>query len=112
MADLASILAKVRALGSDIVIEDGALTIQNGALLSDDQRNWIAAHRSEIEAHLSSSTTGELPPTSEDDTPPLTWGQMARILYAEAPHGMDPFDWSYFVTEGGKIVRRYCGVGE
>lgn len=112
MVDIAPILEKVRALGSDIVIEKGAMTIKNGALLTNEQRVWISKNRSAIETYLEPAVAGSVPPPTSDDTQPMTWGQFARILYAEPPETMDPMDWSYFVTQSSKVVRRYLGVVE
>lgn len=109
MTAIAPILTKVRALGADVVLERGKMTIVNGQSLNGDQRSWLAKHQDAIERHLQENAA---PSVSDQDTPPLTWGQTARILYAECPEGRDKYDWSYFVTEMGKVMRSHFGIEE
>jgi hypothetical protein len=107
MAEIAPILTKIRALGAEVVLERGKMRIVNGQGLNGEQRSWIAKNREAIEQHLRSASA---PEPSDNDTPPLTWGQTARILYAECPDDRDPSDWSYFVTEMGKVMRSHFGI--
>lgn len=109
MADVATVLSKVRALGADIMLDKGKMTIVGSVHLNGEQRDYIAKHREPIEQFLRAAAES-LPPQSENDTPPLTWGQTARILYDGCPEGRDACDWSYFVTEMGKVMREHFGV--
>ena len=108
MADIGPVLSKIRALGADLVLDNGAVKIIEGAKLNDKQQVWIANNRGGIEAYLRSLKAAL--PISENDTPPQTWGQFARVLYGCCPEGHDKCDWSYFVTEMGKVAREQFGV--
>lgn len=102
MADVGAILAKVRALGADVVLEHGKMTIVGAVHLNADQRAWLASNRAAIEGHLQHVSGAGV--VFEADRP-HAWGEFARVLYAECPETVDPFDWSWFVTTAGKIVR-------
>lgn len=108
MTDVPAILARVRAKGADILLERGKMTVTNGGKLGNEGMAFLRQHQNAIEQHLRESAATK---ASEDDTPPLTWGQTARILYAECPEGRDKLDWSYFVTEMGKVMRGHFGIG-
>jgi hypothetical protein len=116
MAEIAPILDKVRALGADVVLERGKMTIVNGQGLSAEQRSWIARNRSVIEHHLRekriAAGSAPLHVPAADDTPPMVWGEFARILYSSPPGSADPCDWSWFITEAGKIIRGELGLPE
>ena len=109
MADVGAVLSKIRALGADVLLKDGSMVVGGSVHLNEDQRNWIAANREAIEKHLRSASRADAPAPSEDDTAPYTWGQFARILYSHTPEGADAFDWSWFITTAGKIVRDELG---
>lgn len=100
MADVAPVLAKVRALGADVVLERGKMTIIGSVHLNTDQRAWIAQHREAVETHLRQTGGGD-----DVDDLPKTWGEFARILYSACPENVDACDWSWFVTMAGKVVR-------
>jgi hypothetical protein len=109
VADVGAVLQKVRALGADIVLEQGKITIVGSAHLNTDQRNWIAENREAIEQHLRTAVASLPPDVSENDTTPFTWGQFARVLYAQPPENVDASDWSWFVSTAGRIVREELG---
>jgi len=102
VADVAQVIAKVRALGADIVLDGEAMKIVGAAHLSADQLAWLANNRAAIEQHLrqQAAPAGEQAAEETD-----LWGQYARVLYAQCPRGTDPCDWSWFVTTAGKIIR-------
>ena len=100
MASVSEILSKVRALGADVVLERDKMTITGSVYLNGEQRQWLASHRAAIEAHLR-----RVPGATACDEQPKPWGEFARMLYAACPDNVDPFDWSWFVTTAGKIVR-------
>lgn len=102
MADVGTILAKVRALGADVVLESGKMIIVGSVHLNADQRAWLASNRAAIEGYLRDPDGGD---GLLDADRPQTWSEFARILYAGCPESVDPFDWSWFVTTAGKIVR-------
>lgn len=102
MADVGAILAKVRALGADVVLQRGSMTIVGTVHLNNEQRAWLVGNRAAIEAHLHlvGGAGGRL-----DASQPHEWGDFAHVLYAECPEGVDQYDWSWFVMTAGKIVR-------
>jgi hypothetical protein len=107
MIDVPSILTRARAKGADVTLERGKMTVVNGVKLGNEGMAYLRQHQDAIERHLQESAA---PSVSDQDTPPLTWGQTARILYAECPEGRDKYDWSYFVTEMGKVMRSHFGI--
>lgn len=113
MTDVHAIIARVRAKGADILLERGKMTVINGAKLGNEGMAFLRQHQDAIEQYLREreSVAAVAAKVSEDDTPPLTWEQTARILYAECPEGRDKLDWSYFVTEMGKVMRGHFGIG-
>lgn len=116
MSGFESILTKIRALGADVVLDKGKMTIVNGQGLNAEQRSWIAKNRPNIEHHLReqriAAGSAPLHVPAGDDTPPMVWGEFARMLYASPPEGVDPYDWSWFVTEAGKAIRSEFGLSE
>lgn len=100
MADVATILAKVRALGADVVLDGGRIKIVNPLNLSEVQRQWLKENGEMIEPHLHDAGA-----SSTDDGTPKPWTEFLRLLYRARPAGVDQCDWSWFVSKADQVVR-------
>lgn len=101
MADVATILAKVRALGADVVLDDGRIRIVNPINLSDEQRAWLSDNGALLEPHLHDAGGA----STFDDGTPKPWTEFLRLLYRARPAGVDQCDWSWFVSKADQVVR-------
>lgn len=105
MADVATILSKVRALGADIVLDGGHMKIVNPLNLSDEQRTWLTGNCASIENHLRTVEADQ----AFDDGSPKPWAEFLRFLYGARPDGVDQCDWSWFVSKADHVVRGDVG---
>lgn len=109
MADAKAIIDRVRSLGANVVVDEGALRIVNGNRLSAEAKAYITLHKRDLVEFL----TGDIHVEREeraaiiefDGRVPRQWAeQFADILIARRPEGVSDIDWSWFITRCGQIV--------
>jgi hypothetical protein len=107
MADPAKIMARVRALGANVVIDGGGLKIINGKKLPADALAFIKQHAGAIADWL--DREGEFEERAAiiefDGHTPREWAeQFAKLLISMRPQGVSDLDWSWFINRAGNII--------
>lgn len=108
MADAASIVARVRALGANIELTEAGLHIVNRARLPAKAIEFITTHRKEIADVLRDETDvfEERAAIIEfEGHAPREWAeQFARTLMERKPASVNEVDWTWFLMSCGRII--------
>lgn len=109
MADPAKIIARVRTLGGDIVLDGDRLFIANRSKLPTQAIQFIEMHAKEIAAVLQAERAVEIGERAAiieyDGHVPREWAeQFAQILISRKPKNVDEGDWAWFLTACGRII--------
>lgn len=107
MADVAQLIARIRAHGANVELDGGKLRIINKAKLPGGAFDYVKRHGKAIADFLEAEGDFEERAAILEFDGGLDRGtaeNIARILLARAPSGCVPADWTWFVGEAVKIM--------
>lgn len=107
MADPAEILSRIRARGANILIDKGKLEIVNRSKLPAGALEYIRKNARAIADHLDREVEFEERAAiiQFDGGSPREWAdKFAMFCISHRPAGISDVDWSWFITQCGKIV--------
>lgn len=107
MANAAKILERVRALGANVLIDGGKLVIVNRGKLPAEAMDYIRQNGRAIADYLDKETEFEERAAiiEFDGGAPRDWAeQFARVLIQSRPANVSDLDWSWFITQCGRII--------
>lgn len=107
MADVATIIQRVRARGANITIDAGKLIVINKAKLPDGALDFIRQNGRAIAAFIErEGDVEERAAIIEYDggVSRHDADRLARLLFANCPHGTPVADWTWFVNKALEIM--------
>lgn len=109
MTDVADLLDRVRSFGANIVLDGNTLRIVNRQKLPPAAVGYIAKHGKAVAEYLRSDENIEFEERAAiiefDGCVPREWAeQFARYLTKTRPAGISDLDWSWFLTNCGRMI--------
>lgn len=107
MVDPGKILDRIRTHGANVMLDGDKLVIVNPAKLPDGARDFIRQHGKRIAAFLSDEAEFEerAAIVEHDGGAPRAWAEeFARFLTRTKPDGTDELEWSWFLTQCGRMI--------
>lgn len=104
----ASIIARIRSHGANLVLEAGKLRIINASKLPVAASGVIQANRAALASHLQNEAEAVEERASiiefEGKTPRQWAEAFAEILIRSRPSGITDLDWGWFIARCGQIL--------
>lgn len=107
MADPAQIMSRIRSFGANILLDGSKLEIVNPGKLPAGASDFIRQNAKAIANFLDQE--GEFEERAAiiefDGRAPRDWAeQFAQFCISHRPTGVSDLDWSWFLTQAGRIV--------
>lgn len=107
MPDVGSIISRIRAAGANVEVDGGKLHIINGRRVPDELRAELRQNGKAVAVWL--DREGNVEERSaimehEGGMPRRDADRLARLLFANCPHGTSAADWSWFVNKAMEIM--------
>lgn len=107
MANAATILARVRSFGANVLSDGGRLTVINREKLPPGAIEFVKKHAREIAAHIDHEADFEeraaiIQYDGGLNRPVAEY--LTRLIMAKPPEGTPASDWSWFVGQAAMII--------
>ncbi len=107
MAKVEDLIARIRACGANVMIDDGKLKLVNARKLPPEAMEFIKRNGKAIAEFLDREAEFEERAAiiEFDGGAPRAWAEkFAEFCVRNRPEGVDEMDWSWFITRCGKII--------
>jgi len=107
MAKVEDLIARIRSHGANVAFEGGRLRIVNGEKLPAGALEYIKANGRAIADFLDRECEFEERAAiiEFDGGAPREWAEkFATFCIQHRPDGVDDMDWSWFISQCGKII--------
>ncbi|MBN7777750.1 hypothetical protein JYP49_14205 [Nitratireductor aquimarinus] len=107
MAKVEDLIARIRSHGANVMIDSGKLKLVNARKLPEGAMEFIRRNGKAIAEYLDQEAAFEERAAiiEFDGGAPREWAEkFATFCIQQRPDGVDDIDWSWFISQCGKII--------